>query len=216
MPEIFIRRSLFFLTGVLGVTATISILLDLAGQPNLLETRASYYLLVVDYLSGEFEGGIQVPVNALRLGPRNPMPLDVIYEPPMDFGGIQIVDRYSGSDIFRGSIVWAGSGRMHLPRQLAPPEVFPKSGSSAPAMFRALMPINDPVLATNGFCRPQRSDELLEAWSSVSNLAVFGELSERYGGIAPIGYLLYTPGVGIGDPADYKWVFIAYADGRGP
>ena len=179
-----------------------------AGQPSddftesdLQETDLQKHILIskVDYLTFRYKGFYALNVtNKLNSG--NEIPFVSQYQAPGDFGYIKLFYRNTDNLLMDGSIIWSGCGELNFPNN-----------------FRAGLPMD------NGLPYPGQSrisfindgghyetvtDErdLQYIWQSVSRQK---EFQHYYGNSSKkVAVYLYTPSVGIGNPADaYYLVF---------
>ena len=179
-----------------------------AGQPSdnftesdLQETDLQKHILIskVDYLTFKYKGFYALNVtNKLNSG--NEIPFLSQYQSPSDFGYIKLFYRNTNNLLMDGDIIWAGCGHLNFPNN-----------------FRAGLPMD------NGLPYPGQSrisfindgghyetvtdeSELQYIWQSVSQQK---EFQHYYGNSSKkVAVYLYTPSVGIGNPADaYYLVF---------
>ena len=200
------RYSLVLMPDLCGVY--MQIINHLAGQPSndftesdLQETDLQKHILIskVDYLTFRYKGFYALNVtNKLNSG--NEIPFVSQYQAPGDFGYIKLFYRNTDNLLMDGSIIWSGCGELNFPDN-----------------FRAGLPMD------NGLPYPGQSrisfindgghyetvtDErdLQYIWQSVSRQK---EFQHYYGNSSKkVAVYLYTPSVGIGNPADaYYLVF---------
>lgn len=198
--------SLVLMPGLDGVF--MQIINSRAGQPSddftesdLQQSDLQKHILIskVDYLTFRYKGFYALNVtNKLNSG--NEIPFVSQYQAPGDFGYIKLFYRNTDNLLMDGSIVWNGCGELNFPDS-----------------FRAGLPMD------NGLPYPGQSrisfindgghyetvtDErdLQYIWQSVSRQK---EFQHYYGNSSKkVAVYLYTPSVGIGDPADaYYLVF---------
>ena len=198
--------SLVLMPGLNGVF--MQIINSRAGQPSddftesdLQETDLQKHILIskVDYLTFRYKGFYALNVtNKLNSG--NEIPFVSQYQAPGDFGYIKLFYRNTDNLLIDGSIIWAGCGELTFPDN-----------------FRAGLPMD------NGLPYPGQSHiafindgghyetvtderDLQYIWQSVSRQK---EFQHYYGNSSKkVAVYLYTPSVGIGDPADaYYLVF---------
>ena len=180
----------------------------LAGQPSddftesdLQQSDLQKHILIskVDYLTFRYKGFYALNVtNKLNTG--NEIPFVSEYHAPADFGYIKLFYRNTDNLLMDGSIVWNGCGELNFPNN-----------------FRAGLPMD------NGLPYPGQSrisfindgghyetvtdeSELQYIWQSVSQQK---EFQHYYGNSSKkVAVYLYTPSVGVGNPADaYYLVF---------
>ncbi|WP_417367531.1 hypothetical protein [Flavobacterium beibuense] len=168
------------------------------GDDNQLPVGNKVVLLKVDLLTNTFEGG-----KELAFPENDAFTLIYDYNPPGDFGDITLIYEEVSEPIFAGGIVWAGMGEMTYPESIDAPETFSTISSSVaqPAESQFESYFNEEFnfyydnIDYNGI------------WSSVSNLAVVKEYRESNPD-SKVNLYLYTPSVGVGDPADWDWFVI--------
>lgn len=200
------RYSLVLMPDLSGVF--MQIINSRAGQPSddftesdLQETDLQKHILIskVDYLTFRYKGFYALTVtNKLNSGTE--IPFVSQYQGPGDFGYIKLFYRNTNNLLMDGSIIWSGCGELNFPNN-----------------FRAGLPMD------NGLPYPGQSrisfindgghyetvtDErdLQYIWQSVSRQK---EFQHYYGNSSKkVAVYLYTPSVGIGNPADaYYLVF---------
>lgn len=200
------RYSLVLMPDLNGVY--MQIINHLAGQPSddftesdLQQSDLQKHILIskVDYLTFRYKGFYALNVtNKLNSG--NEIPFVSQYQAPGDFGYIKLFYRNTDNLLMDGSIIWSGCGELNFPDN-----------------FRAGLPMD------NGLPYPGQSrisfindgghyetvtDErdLQYIWQSVSRQK---EFQHYYGNSSKkVAVYLYTPSVGIGNPADaYYLVF---------
>lgn len=157
-------------------------------------------LLKVDLLTNTFEGG-----KELTFPDNGNFTISTDFNPAGDFGDITLIYEEVSEPIFAGDIIWMGLGQMTFPESINTPEEFItiQNPVSQPDESQfALVSVDEPATS------PFLSDIDYEAiWSSVSNRAVVKQYRESNPD-AKINLFLYTPSVGVGDPADWDWFVI--------
>jgi len=150
-------------------------------------------VLIVDYTTNSFEGG-----KILNFSQNQAETLTITndYFPPGDCGFIKLY--YSEIDelLFFGGIIWMGCGSILFPETWMAPEdftrlvsadwVYPKNG------FLNIFPVSNNEMTNDVWSRAQSILEVREFLSSNPEQKV--------------QYFLYTPSVGMGNPADWKWI----------
>lgn len=157
-------------------------------------TDANVLMLVVDYSSPKFEGATLFCIaNAPRA-----FTIRHEYVAPGDFGWVKLFYDEGDKMLFHGEIIWMGNGKMLFPEKLYPAEDF----------NRVLT--QDFVSPKNGFVNvfnpDNRTDDVSDAWGAVQGLVIVRDFLKENPG-QKINHFLYTPGVGVGDPKQWKWVF---------
>ena len=162
------------------------------------EVEGKYILLQIDYQTLAFEGGkifdAAAPAPAV-----DSLPVFVTYTPPGDFGDLGIYSSLDSSQLFFGTIVWAGSGDRTFPAQLDPVSAF--------ATVETVPDILPLITDLNPQPEPDRIDEG-ELWSAVNNLQIMVEAATTEG--ARFGWIFYPRSVGVGDPAEWDYYLVAY------
>ncbi len=151
-------------------------------------------LLKVDYTTNTFEGGKEFYFN----NQTSTFTIRTEYQSPGDFGGIQLYYQELNSKLFDGTIVWNGLGHIVFPTSFLAPNAFNP--------INTLVAVPQPVFE-NVF-NPNNTVYSYEAvWSSVA----YFEKVNQYRNSNPnatVKIFLYTPSVGIGNPADWKWILV--------
>lgn len=160
------------------------------------ETENRILLLKVDYLTSAFEGGKELSMHDNNYQ-ADSLPLTIDYKSPGDFGSITLYFQPTGQRIFDGTIVWMGCGEMNYPASLNDASEFSS--------------ISNPVAMpdSTGF---QIVHEIYPAdfdksslWDAVSKLDIVRRYMEAGN---KVGIFLYSPSVGVGDPADWDYFLI--------
>ncbi|MDR1114686.1 MAG: hypothetical protein LBL33_00755 [Tannerella sp.] len=150
-------------------------------------------MLIVDYTTSHFEGGKELSFD------ENPNTFTIThdYDSPGDFGGIKLFYAEIDEMLFYGTVIWMGCGKIEYPENLLPAKRF------------AITPDKNYVFPANGFetvfHEVARDDEYNTVWSSVQNVVK----AREYLASNPsqkVKIFLYTPSVGSGNPADWKWI----------
>lgn len=173
-----------------------------AVAPLLKEESMSLAILLVDYETYEFEGGLISHYEPCHSCDKDSIPFLIDLEPPLDFGSIIFKYAHTGDTLFYATIIWSGSGKIIFPDTLLSPHHFEnkQNAASDPISFEyfnllAVMP--DSVFQA-------RADS---AWNIVRYLETTVEFS-RYP--YRVGIYLYTPAVGGFDPDAAKWIIFLY------
>jgi hypothetical protein len=155
-------------------------------------------LLQVDYTGNRFEA-----VKDLFFpGKSNEFTVGNDYESPGDFGYEKLFYGELKQLFFYGTIVWAGCGEIMYPEIWNIPQEYPLTAQ------------RDIVIPPNGFewvegkegWHPS-SEEMESAWRSVMPLVLAREFivaNPR----EKVKVYFYRPSVGVGNPGDWKWIFI--------
>ena len=152
-------------------------------------------LLKVDYLTNQFEGG-----KELAFSESDSFTISSTYNPPGDFGDIQLYYNELNEKIFDGTIIWLGLGERAYPATLNITETFSTTTQTLdlPELTLFETVVYDPLAFY-----PETID-YSNIWNAINNL----EAVASYRNSNPQGKInlfLYTPSVGIGDPADWDW-----------
>lgn len=170
-------------------------------ESDLQETDLQKHILIskVDYLTFRYKGFYALNVtNKLNSG--NEIPFLSQYQSPGDFGYIKLFYRNTNNLLMDGTIIWAGCGELNFPdnfRAGLPMD----NGLPYPGQNRIAF-IND-----GGHYETVTDErELQYIWQSVSRQK---EFQHYYGNSSKkVAVYLYTPSVGVGNPADaYYLVF---------
>jgi hypothetical protein len=150
-------------------------------------------MLKVDYTTNVFEGGKELIVEPYS----SSFETNNDYKSPSDFGYIKVFYTPTNTKIFDGTIHWAGEGAMSYPTNFAPANSFVVLNT-----FAAIpMPVIENILGTTN---PPNIN-----YDSVVNQLLYLEKVNDYRASNPtakVKIFLYTPGVGVGNPATWKWI----------
>lgn len=156
-------------------------------------SNSKLLMLKVDYLTNNFEGGKE----ALFLLPTSTFTIKTQYVSPGDSGNIRLIYQELDEIIFDGSIIWMGTGEIHIPQNILPANQFSHVLTS------------DYVYPRGGFenvFNPNEQEyDYSQIWSSVQGLVKVREYL-RLNPNASVKLFLYTPSVGFGNPADWDWI----------
>lgn len=158
-------------------------------QPN------KVLLLKVDYLTNTFQGGKETTFA------ENSNSFTISHQsiPAVDFGNIKLKYNEINQILFDGDIIWMGLGQIHYPQNML-----------AANQFDAVLTA-DIVFPTTNFNHilpePNLSNNYNQVWMAVQNLVKVRQyLISNPSGVVHL--YLYTPSVGIGNPADWKWIIL--------
>jgi hypothetical protein len=162
-------------------------------QENSLNKENKVLMLKVDYLTHTFEGGKELTFSKLDSN----FTIESQYQAPGDFGNIKLTYKEINETLFDGSIIWMGKGNIK----------FPDTILSADKFQNVLT--KDFIFPSKGLVNvfnPANQDyDYLPIWSSVQGLVKVREyLKSNKSG--KVQLFLYTPSVGIGNPADWDWI----------
>jgi len=158
-------------------------------------------LLKVDYENHVLLGGNQfefenVPMSAT-------IPLDETYIAPSDFGNYSLTYTPTNQVIFDRPIAWLGGNFEYV--TTISPDQFVITPTAAEINFDEIqyfMPTQN-ILAEEGVT----TFDFNAVWNAVKNLEITNQCVNSKG---KIGFLLYTPGVGLFQPQNAIWVVILY------
>jgi len=152
-------------------------------------------LLKVDYTTNVFEGGKELTFSDTTAT----FNVEVEYQEPGDFGGIQLYYKELDAKIFDGTIVWNGTGEINYPESFEPASSFEVALT------------NDYVFPTEGFENvfnpTQQFYDYQTIWGAVQSLLKAREYVLNNPD-AKVKIFLYTPSVGIGNPEEWDWIII--------
>ncbi|MDR1122319.1 MAG: T9SS type A sorting domain-containing protein, partial [Dysgonamonadaceae bacterium] len=128
--------------------------------------------------------------------------VDDFYGSPGDFGLQKLYYKELEQLFFYGTIVWMGCGEIKYPAIWNIPQEYPHTAQ------------RDIVIPKNGFewtgiregWQPP-SEEAEDAWHSVMSLVMVREFIAA-NPEEKVKVYFYQPSVGVGDPRDWKWIFI--------
>jgi hypothetical protein len=152
-------------------------------------------LLKVDYTTNIFEGGKELTFA----NSSSTFTVSNQYAPPGDFGSIKLYYQELNEQLFGGTIIWMGLGSMNFPQSL-----------TAASQFQRVL-TNDFVTPSAGFqnvFNPQgQTYNYLTPWASVQSFVKVREYLASNPN-ATVKIFLYTPSVGVGNPADWDWIIL--------
>lgn len=158
--------------------------------------KTKILLLRVDYLTKTFEGGKELILETpTYIGDSLPILID--YQAPGDFGNIALSYKTVDYKIFEGSIIWMGCGEINYP-------AFNTSSHFSTQATEIEMPDTSAIQ----YIHTEKSivsDDLIAIWNSVNHLKAVSEYAKSH---KKIGLFLYTPSVGIGNPADWDYFLL--------
>ena len=154
-------------------------------------------MLKVDLTTYVFEGGKEFTFDAAST-----FTIGYEYMPPGDFGSIALYYSELEQPLFDGTIVWAGLGEMSFPSALDAPESFTitEDGVIQPELSGF-----ETIEYTEGGIGEGPDHQSI--WAAIDNLQLVKEYREANPD-AKVSLFLYTPSVGIGDPAEWDWFVI--------
>lgn len=157
-------------------------------------------LLKVDLLTYAFEGGKEFTFEDAQA-----FTIATEYQFPGDFGGIKLKYQELDAPLFEGTIHWSGLGQMTYP-QIDAPSAFASSDIAAALPDESLREIVEYTESPLPVEWPYAPD-FNALWNAVDNLTLVKEYRQSNPN-AKVNLFLYTPSVGVGDPADWDWFVI--------
>ncbi len=158
-------------------------------------------ILKVDFLTHTFEGGNSFEFNNIAM--TNTLPIEEIYVAPSDFGNYTLKYTPTNEVIFNGPIAWMG-GSYDLPLDFDSSDY--ETTTLNPSInldeIEYFMPTAD-ILAGEGYT----NFDYASVWNSIKNLQVTNDCLNNNG---KIGFVLYTPGLGLFQPENAYWLVILY------
>lgn len=152
-------------------------------------------LLKVDFLTNVFEGGKELEFSA-----SSNFTISSTYQAPGDFGSIQLYYSELNEIIFDGTIIWMGTGTMTYPTEIDLPNTFSTTSNNLPlpnvSMFENVM--------YDEFAYYPDIIEYSNIWNSINNLEIVSDYRNSNPN-GKINLFLYTPSVGVGNPAEWDW-----------
>ena len=158
-------------------------------------------ILKVDFLTHTFEGGNSFEFNNIAM--TNTLPIEEIYVAPSDFGNYTLKYTPTNEVIFNGPIAWMG-GSYDLPLDYNSSD-FETTTLNPSINFDEIeyfLPTVN-ILADEGYT----NFDYTSVWNSIKNLQVTNDCLNNNG---KIGFVLYTPGLGLFQPENAYWLVILY------
>ena len=150
-------------------------------------------VLKVDYNTNQFEGGKELSFTNTTYN----MTVTNQYVSPSDFGSIKLKYQELNETLFDGTIVWAGLGQINYPQNLLNANQFDR------------VMTDDYVTPISGFenvFNPNNSTYNYNTiWTSVQSLVKVRQYLNSNPN-ATVKIFLYTPSVGVGNPAEWDWI----------
>ena len=173
---------------------------DDSGAPlqNNPEPDNKVLLLKVDLETNGFEGG-----KELVFSDADDFTITTDYNSPGDFGDITLTYEEADADIFAGTIIWAGTGQMTYPETLNAVGSFTIAAEPAP------MPAAEDfeLVEYDEFNYYPEEIDYDAIWDAVDNLQLVKQYRQENPD-AKVNLFLYTPSVGVGNPAEWDWYII--------
>ncbi len=158
-------------------------------------TENEIVILKVDYLTHTFEGG-----KGVNYPDANNFTITSNYNPPGDFGDIQLYYDEVDELLFDGTIIWMGLGERSVPSNLMEADNFSITDMPNPLPDSTLF---EKVMYDQYAFYPSPTD-YEGLWEAIDQLEIVYTIrNENPNGT--IHLFLYTPSVGVGNPADWDW-----------
>ncbi|MFQ5512773.1 MAG: hypothetical protein ACE5EO_13120 [Candidatus Krumholzibacteriia bacterium] len=159
-------------------------------------------ILILDFLSYEFEGGrldYFPPCDSCDV---DSLPFEQIYNPPVDLGDITFRYTETGDTLLYATTIWGGSGRIVYPSEFLATERF----------IRTWPPLRPPVRMEYFFndARTTRFARADTAWQHAKTLDVVREFSSAE---YRVGVYLHGARSADPDPTLNSWVIFLYRSG---
>ncbi|UCG52798.1 MAG: hypothetical protein JSW58_04390 [Candidatus Latescibacterota bacterium] len=159
-------------------------------------------VLVSDYLTYEFERGALNHYPMCSGCDEEGLPFEIVFDPPLDFGDITFRYTERGDTLFRGTIVWMGTGAITYPTEFFDADEFERVSD----------PRRDPLSTEYFSVYPQFDEETFKAkadsaWQEVKTLDIVADFARKD---YRVGVYMYPPTVGMFDPSVAKWVVFLY------
>ncbi len=156
-------------------------------------------ILILDFLSYEFEGGrldYFPPCDSCDL---DSLPFDQIYNSPNDFGDITFKYTETGDTLLHATVIWGGSGRIVYPSEFAAPERFTRTSP----------PLQSPVSVEYFFNDAKTSPyaKADTAWQQVKTLDIVREFSRSEYRVGIYRHRAWSGGT---YPTPDSWVIFLY------
>lgn len=161
-------------------------------------TSNKVVLLKVDYLTNKFEGGKEINF------PEAPsFTISTVYNSPGDFGSIALYYEELNEKLFEGTIIWMGTGEMSYPLKIDNPNKFSKTRNNLPLPAEEMFE----YVQYNDFSYYSDNIDYGSLWNAIKNLKIVTTYRASNSN-SKIFLFLYTPSVGVGDPAEWDWFVI--------
>lgn len=150
-------------------------------------------VLKVDYNTNQFEGGKELSF----VDTTSNMTVTYQYVSPSDFGSIKMIYQELNEILFDGTIVWSGLGQMNYPKNLLNANQFDTvMTEDFVTPMAGFENVFNPRSATYNY-------NLI--WASVQKLVMVRQYLNSNPN-ATVKIFLYTPSVGLGNPAQWDWI----------
>jgi hypothetical protein len=154
-------------------------------------------LLKIDFQTHQFEGAFEHILSS-PIGQVDTLPITSTFAPPGDFGNVAFHYQPTNELIFDGDIVWNGLGAINYPMGFDPPNTLTRIADP--------VALPDSMRFQNVFPEmPPYKLPLDSVWMDVADLKIVNDYMDSH---KQIGYFLYTPSIGLGNPADWDWFLV--------
>lgn len=152
-------------------------------------------LLKVDLLTNAFQGGKELEFEAA-----DTFTIASVYHSPGDSGDIALNYSETGQPVFSGTIFWMGLGYITYP-------ILNEASSFATVTDNVPMPAvtGFETVSYDEFTYYPDDIDYTAIWGAIDNLQAVKNYRE-VNPDAKVRLFLYTPSVGIGNPAEWSWI----------
>lgn len=174
---------------------------DSEGDNVIQNSNRELTILKIDFLTNTFEGGNNFEFNNIPM--TNTLPIEETYFTLGDYGNYTLKYTPTNEVIFDGPITWMG-GSYDLPLDFDASEF--QSTTLNPTInldsIEYFLPTAE-VLAYEGYT----NFDYVGVWNSINNLQITNDCLNNNG---KIGFVLYTPAIGVFQPEIAYWLVILY------
>ncbi|MCO6147184.1 hypothetical protein [Flavobacterium sp. NRK1] len=164
-------------------------------------TENKVLMLKVDLLTSEFEGG-----KELTFDDASTFTIAAEYDAPGDFGGIKLKYEELNAPLFEGTVHWMGLGEISYP-EINPAQSFNTIENAVSLPNESLLKIVEYLPFATPLDEWPYAPDYATLWHAVDNLEIVKEYRENNPN-AKVNFFLYTPSVGVGNPAGWDWFII--------
>lgn len=189
------KKSLYILLGLILFSCNNDDSVASDSQINNNDTN-KIALLKIDFLTNTFEGGKQLDFPTSESN----FTISSAYQEPGDFGDVQLYYQEFDDMIFDGTIHWMGLGERSYPENINEADTFALNNETLAFPNETMFEL---VMYDELAYYPEQV-QYENIWNAINNL----EIVASYRNLNPEGTIhlfLYTPSVGIGNPADWDW-----------
>lgn len=159
-------------------------------------------VLLIDYLSYEFEEGNLSFYPPCESCDADSLPFWVVFNDTWDFADIAFLYTETGDTLFYATIIWDGQGEIHYPDEFLFGDSFKTKTLSLPEPVSLQYFSMYPDMPESTF--HQKADS---AWTAVKSLDIVHDFArEDY----RVGIYLYPPSVGVFLPQVAQWIIFLY------